>query len=73
VAPIYMENLDIAGIASEGEIDFLRAAPPLPVDVGEDEELPADVDMDAVMENAASVPAADVVLPSIDDNLHEMD
>jgi len=73
VAPIYMENLGIAGIASEGEFDFLRVAPPLPVDVGEDEELPVVVGMDAVVENAALIPAADVVLPSIDDNLHEMD
>jgi len=73
VAPIYMENLGIAGIASEGEFDFLRVAPPLPVDVGEDEELPVVVGVDAVVENAAMVPAADVVLPTVDDNLHEMD
>ena len=44
-----MENFGIAGNASEGEFDFLRFAPPLPVDVGEDEELPVVVGEDEVV------------------------
>ena len=71
VAPIYMENLDTAGNASEGMFDFLRAAPPLPVDLDEDEELPVDVGEGEVLEIAAMDSAADVVLAGIDDVLEE--